>query len=141
MRAFASMDTLIALWHFHWVEDAWTNISERLRILREHAPCGRWADAVSGVAQLADHIGAGRARASLFGWTSMHDLCVQQTDVAPYSGPFLRVRPLDTGMVEFRYHDTAIPGRQWFREVPPAGVMGRFEAFLDQLGWARRTSA
>jgi hypothetical protein len=91
--------------------------------------------------QLAEHIAAGPLAAVLFGWTSMHDLCIQQSDVTPFSGPFLRVRALPTGMIEFRYEDTRIPERQWRREVPPAGVIGRFEAFLDQLRWVSRISA
>jgi len=65
----------------------------------------------------------------------MFDLCIQQTDVFPGSGPYLKLSPLPSGMIEFRYLDTAIEARQWRREVPPEAVPGRFEAFLDQLGW------
>jgi|GEM_PF-914095 len=120
-----------------WMDDNWGEIRERFRSLRDEASAP-WADALSGVERLADHLGSGAIGAPLFGWTSMHDLCVQQTDVEPYSGPFLRVRPLANGSVEFRYMDTTVPRRQWCREVPPSGVIGRLELFLDQLGWVAR---
>ncbi|PSJ40531.1 hypothetical protein C7I55_09365 [Sphingomonas deserti] len=71
----------------------------------------------------------------------VHDLCIQQTDVAPCTGPFLRISPLTSGLVESRYHDTVLAAPQSSRVVPPEGVIGRFEAFLDQLGWIRRISA
>ncbi len=65
----------------------------------------------------------------------MFDLCIQQVDVEPYSGPFLRVSPLDSGQVEFRYVDTAITPRQWHRETMPDAVVPRLNRFMDQLGW------
>jgi len=132
------MDSPLPVRQLLRMNDDWSEIRERFRSLRDDAPSGPWADALSGVERLADHIGSGPVGAHLFGWTSMHDLCVQQTDVGPYSGPFLRVRPLANGVVEFRYMDTAVPGRQWCREVPPSGVIGRLESFLDQLGWVAR---
>jgi len=95
-------------------------------------------EAVAAVRSLAAYIANGPLDPTLFGWTSMQDLCIQQTDVEPYSGPFLRVSPQRGGAVEFRYHDTAIEGRQWSRLVPPEAVIGRFEAFLNQLHWMGR---
>jgi hypothetical protein len=71
----------------------------------------------------------------LFGWVSMFDLCIQQTDAPPFSGPYLRVAPLPSGAVEFRYIDTAIQQRQWHRQVPPSAVIPRFQIFIGQLGW------
>lgn len=65
----------------------------------------------------------------------MFDLCIEQTDAAPYSGPYLKIAPLPTGSVEFRYIDTAVQARQWNREVPPEAVNARFLAFLEQLHW------
>ncbi len=63
------------------------------------------------------------------------DLCIQQVDVEPYSGPYLRVVPLHSGLIEFRYVDTAIARRQWHRETTPDAVVPRFMRFMDQLGW------
>jgi hypothetical protein len=50
----------------------------------------------------------------------------------------LRASPQFDGTVEFRYIDTHIKSRQWSRTVPPEAVIGRFEAFLDQLHWIAR---
>ncbi|GLQ78040.1 hypothetical protein GCM10007881_15560 [Mesorhizobium huakuii] len=65
----------------------------------------------------------------------MFDLCIQQVDVEPYSGPYLRVSPLHSGRIEFRYVDTRIARRQWHREATPDAVVRRFVHFMDQLGW------
>ena len=65
----------------------------------------------------------------------MFDLCIQQTDAPPCSGPYLKVSPLASGWVEFRYVDTAVVARQWHRKVPPDAVTARFRAFLEQLHW------
>ncbi len=65
----------------------------------------------------------------------MFDLCIQQTDAAPYSGPYLKVASQHSGSVEFRYIDTAVQARQWHREVPPEAVNARFLAFLEKLHW------
>lgn len=137
-RTFARIDSFLPVRQGLSMDEDWSQIRDRFRVLRKTAPSGLWADALFGVEQLAHHIAAGPHRDFIFGWTSIHDLCVQQTDVRPHSGPFLRVRPLTTGVIEFRYLDTAIQNRQWFREVPPAGVIGRFDTFLDQLGWVAR---
>jgi hypothetical protein len=92
--------------------------------------------AVAGVEQVAILIAEGPLKPALFGWTSMHDLCVQQTDVSPYSGPYLRISPLLSGLVEFRYIDTAVAHRQWNRLVPADAAPNQFTAFLHQLRWA-----
>lgn len=94
-----------------------------------------FCEAMAAIKKLVSNITAGSLAQSLFGWVSMHDLCIQQTDIEPRSGPFLRISPKLDGTVEFRYHDTAIETRQWSRSVPPERVIGRFEAFLDQLHW------
>jgi len=65
----------------------------------------------------------------------MFDLCVQQTDTPPQSGPYLRISPLHSGTVEFRYIDTAIADRQWHREAMAEDVVSRLDRFLDQLRW------
>jgi len=95
-------------------------------------------NAYSAVADLAAHIADGSLGPALFGWKSMHDLGIQQTFVNTRSTSHLRVSPQQDGNVEFRYVDTHVASRQWSRLVPPEGVIGRFEAFLDQLHWIAR---
>lgn len=113
----------------------WSTIVERYRLRREDMLAGLYGEALGAIEELANSIASGPTAAILFGWTSMFDLCIQQTDAFPGSGPYLKVSPLPSGMVEFRYIDTAIEDRQWHREVPPEAVAARFLAFLDQLGW------
>lgn len=91
--------------------------------------------AMKGIETLAIAIAEGPLAERLFGWTSMFDLCVQQTDAHPYSCAYLRVSALPSGAVELRYIDTAIRDRQWHREVPPEAVVAMFAAFLDQRHW------
>ena len=98
-------------------------------------PDAQFHEAFGAIENLIGYISAGPLAPALFGWTSMFDLCIQQVDVEPFSGPFLRVSPQRDGTVEFRYHDTTIASRQWSRVVPAEGVVGRFEAVLDQLRW------
>jgi hypothetical protein len=91
---------------------------------------------INGVATLARYIRETALSSGLFGWTSMFDLCITQTEVFyPYDGPYLRVRPLLDGMVEFRYLDTQIEGQQWHRTVPASETVARLRSFLAQLHW------
>lgn len=91
--------------------------------------------ALGGIETLAASIAEGPLASNLFGWTSMFDLCIQQTDGAPYAAAYLRVSPLPSGLVEFRYVDTGKGERQWHREVPADAVIARLGAFLRQLHW------
>jgi hypothetical protein len=113
----------------------WPAIVERLQFRQGDGLAARFGEALQAIEDLAANIAKGPLSSVLFGWTSMFDLCIQQTDACPGSGPLLKVSGLPTGLVEFRYVDTAIPGRQWHREVPPEAVMPRFNAFIDQLHW------
>jgi hypothetical protein len=73
---------------------------------------------------------------SLFGWTSMHDLCIAQTEAEyPYDGPFLRISPRFDGSLEFRYCDRPLTEWQWHRVVPEADAFDRFVRFADELHW------
>jgi hypothetical protein len=91
---------------------------------------------INGVATLARHIQATELSTGLFGWTSMFDLCITQTEVSnPYTGPYLRIKPLSDGMVEFRYLDTQIEEQQWKRTVPASETVARLRGFLAQLHW------
>lgn len=91
--------------------------------------------ALGGVESLAASIAEGPLASDLFGWTSMFDLCIQQTDTAPYATAYLRVSPLPSGLVEFRYVDTGKRERQWHREVPADAAVVRLDAFLRLLHW------
>lgn len=116
------------------MSEPWANI---IAIFGQKRTLGdeTFRSAIAGVEQLAILIAEGPLNRSLFGWTSMHDLCVQQTDTAPYAGPYLRMSPLPSGMVDFRYIDTAIADRQWQRAVPADAAPAQLVTFLDQLGW------
>ncbi len=73
---------------------------------------------------------------SLFGWTSMHDLCIVQKEAEyPYDGPFLRISPRFDGNLDFRYCDTPRRELQWHRVVPEANAFDRLVRFADELHW------
>jgi hypothetical protein len=93
---------------------------------------------VGALAARIDEKGLGQR---LFGWTSMHDLCVQQLDRPPYTCAYLRIAPLRLGRVDFRYIDTAVESLQWHRVVAPENTVGRFVRFLNDLKWVDRESA
>ncbi len=114
--------------------ESWAQISAYFADLRKALGGSELAPALIGIEDVAHSIAEAPANLGLFGWTSMHDLCIQQADVAPYSGPFLRLSP-HPGAVEFRYVDTAIVNRQWNRSVSPEKAIERFRAFLDQARW------
>ena len=72
----------------------------------------------------------------LFGWTSMLDLCIVQTEVSyPYDGPLLRLSPVSDHQIEFRYIDTHDKAQQWHRTVDAEQALPRLIKFLDQLRW------
>ena len=112
---------------------AWTDIIDRLS--RYRVDNELFAAAQDGVLRVAEHIASNSRYATLFGWTSMHDLCVQQTDVAPFSGPYLRLSPLDSGTIVFRYDNMHPWLKDWRREVPADAAIDRLEAFFAQLRW------
>ena len=116
------------------MSEPWANIVATFgqkRMLGDDA----FRTALAGIEQVAILISEGALRHSLFGWTSMHDLCVQQTDTPPYAGPYLRLSPLPSGMIEFRYIDTAVADRQWQRIVTAVAAPAQLSSFLNQLGW------
>jgi hypothetical protein len=116
------------------MKESWPDLVEEIR-LRGRQSSGGFQLALNGVEAIATLIAEGQIGLTLFGWTSMFDLCIQQTEVAPYSGPYLRISPLPAALVALRYHDTAVSARQWHREVPPESAVAMFEAFLEQLHW------
>jgi len=114
---------------------SWPAIVKRYGFRRGDRLADHFPQALEAIEGLAIAIADGPLSSILFGWASMFDLCIQQTDAFPGSGPYLKISPLASGNVEFRYYDTAVPQRQWHREVPPEAVIPRFRAFLEQLHW------
>ncbi|MGX5828071.1 hypothetical protein [Mesorhizobium sp. 43Arga] len=115
------------------MQNSWPDIVGSIQGRRDAAD--PFAPALGGVEALASFIASGPLSFVLFGWMSMFDLCIQQVDVEPYSGPYLKVSPLASGRIEFRYVDTAIVQRQWHRETTPDAVVPKLVQFMDQLGW------
>jgi hypothetical protein len=86
--------------------------------------------------ELANYISTSPLSKGLFGWMSMFDLYIVQTEVSyPYGGPRLRVSLRHNGLIEFRYIDTQDEAKQWHRVVEPADVIERLTKFLTQLRW------
>ena len=85
---------------------------------------------------LADQIRKTGLSHGLCAWTSMWDLCIVQLEVEhPYEGPFLRVKPVGSGKLEFRYIDSIDFEKHWVRTVPAEDAWDRLLSFLDQLHW------
>lgn len=107
--------------------------SDILNQYAEFAPNGA---AYAGLQSLIGHIASTSLSQQLYGWLSMHELCIIQTPaIYPYNGPRLRLSPLTNGNIEFRYEDTAIKGRQWHREALPGEAVARLHQFLEHLHW------
>ncbi len=92
--------------------------------------------AFSAMLQLVRAIMGSRYVHGLHAWTSMHTLCLVQQP-APYRPdlPHLRISPQADGQLEFRFVDTAVPGRQWHRTVDGDRAFDRLTRFLEQLHW------
>jgi hypothetical protein len=83
-----------------------------------------------------EKIEASRYVNGLYAWISIYDLCVVQIPVKyPYDGPYLRIRPLFDGNIDFRFIDTTIEERQWHRLVREEDAFSRLESFIEQLHW------
>ncbi len=94
---------------------------------------------LGGMLRLVEQIEASQYARGLHAWTSMLDLCIVQVPCTyPYDGPYLLVRPLSDGTMEFRYVDTHIASRQWHRVVKEEDAFRRLERFIDQLHWVVR---
>ena len=114
-----------------------------------HYQCSVTADAsgegfklaVAGIAALAEQIYRTDLGKRLFGWTSMHDLCISQLNRTPYTCAYVRISPLNSGQVDFRFVDTPIESLQWHRIVAAGETTRRFARFLNQLEWVDRVSA
>lgn len=107
--------------------------SEIARYYRELSGAGL---RVAYMAKLVEQIETSPYAHGLYGWTSMHDLNIVQTPVTyPYAGPYLKISPLLNGIIEFRYLDSHIIEKQWYRMVNEDEAFARLESFIDQLHW------
>ena len=113
----------------------WPLLVDHIRNVRKRSEDEQFSSALLGIEQLADFIAQSLLRDVLFGWTSMADLCVQQTEHKPYSVAYLRISAQSSGLIEFRYIDTAVELRQWTRTEPPERVVDRLRTYLSQLHW------
>jgi hypothetical protein len=88
------------------------------------------------MAALVRFVGDSPLSQGLFAWTSMHNLCIVQTEVTyPYNGPMLVLSPTAGNQIEFRYADSPDESKQWHRTVDTDQAVGRLLSFLDQLRW------
>lgn len=72
----------------------------------------------------------------LFAWTSMHDLCIVQTEVTyPYHGPRLVVSPKGDDQVEFQYVGALDKSKQLHRDVACDQAVPSLLEVLNQLRW------
>jgi hypothetical protein len=89
--------------------------------------------------RLVTQIMDSRYAVGLFAWTSMHDLCIVQTEMEypPYPTTYLRIRPVeeDGRFLEFRYLDTGPAEQQWHRVVEREHGFQQLEQFLKHLHW------
>src|SRR5215468_963636 len=96
---------------------------------------GDWRS-IQALGTLTQQISESRLSAGLFAWTSMFDLCLVQTKVNyPYARPSLRISPVSSDQLEFRYEDTLARNKQWHRTVDADDAASSFLKFLDQLHW------
>jgi hypothetical protein len=121
---------------------SWSEIAARYQGELAADPDGAgFSVAFASVGALVTQIEATGLGQRLFGWTSMHDLCIQQLNRPPYTSPYVRIGPLRSGQVDLRYVDTPVEALQWHRIVAAADTTRRFVSFLHQLKWVDRESA
>jgi hypothetical protein len=106
-------------------------------VIEDHyAQLSAHGGAFTSMLRLVQEIRRSRYVHGLHAWTSMHELCVVQQPVSyPYSGPHLRISPVQDDHIEFRYIDTYVEEGQWHRLVDGGEAFGRLEHFIDQLHW------
>jgi hypothetical protein len=121
-------------------EEAWLKkmIRSWSEIRKRYATVAPSSVALKAMLDLVDRIESSPYATGLFAWTSMHDLCIAQTPVTyPYNGPYLRISPRQNGQIEFRYFDTTVVEKQWYRMVDGDDAFVRLESFIKQLHWFR----
>lgn len=98
-------------------------------------PGSPYRQAICALERVSCAIGEGPIAADLYPWTSVDALCIQQTNVPPFTGPYLALTPLADGSIEFRYVDTAIERRQWKRIESPETALARLDHVIAELHW------
>lgn len=91
---------------------------------------------LQGMVRLVEQIEKSHYAQGIHGATSVHDLRIVQfaKDIRP-DDAYLRVSPRFDGTIEFRYVDTYIKDKQWFRVVNDDDAFARLVGFLGQLHW------
>jgi hypothetical protein len=113
------------------MSQVWSEIVARYDSELDAAPAGEeFKLARASIGALAAEIDRTCLGERLFGWTSMHDLCIQQLNRPPYTCAYLRISPLSSGQVDFRYIDTPVAALQWHRIVAAKDTTRRFATFL-----------
>jgi len=127
--------------HHRLMSQAWSEIVARYHGELDAAPAAEGFNlARANIGALAKEIDRSCLGDRLFGWTSMHDLCIQQLNRPPNTCAYLRISPLRSGQVDFRYIDTPVAALQWHRIVAAEDTTRRFVTFLNQLKWVDRES-
>ncbi len=107
---------------------SWNKLSEHYR--------GRNEESLVALGDLCQKIDDGYFSAVVYGWSSMWDLCIVQNKVAyPYDGPYLKISPTSENELEFRYVDTNMEAKQWFRVYAAAEYEEAFNSFIEKLHW------
>lgn len=108
----------------------WPEILVYYQNLEDMIPSG------SGMLAICERIALSDLARGIYGWTSMHELCITQTPVTyPNTGAYLRISPLRDGRIEFRYFDTMVPQGQWHRVELQTNATARLLSFFAQMGW------
>jgi len=94
-------------------------------------------ESLKAIGSLCESINAGPYGRSVHSFTSMGDLCICKTPNISKgaTGPILKFTAINEREVEYRYIDTFIEGRQWYRVVPSDQVTSQFYRFAEQLNW------
>jgi hypothetical protein len=118
------------------VAGSWRSLSDIATFYRELA-AARDSAALLSLGALVDHLGSEYGNCLLVCWTSAFTLCISQHRWESPADwlPYLRIEPAPNDQIEFRYRDSLVCKLDWVRLVSPEGVIGRFDAFIDQLHW------
>ena len=124
------------------MQESWPDIVDRYkRPIASKAGLDGFILSLTSLGALSNKIATAGLDGRLFGWPSMHDLCIQQIDKPPYSCPYLRLSPLNSGEIKFEYVDTPIIALQWRRTVVANQAAQQFVRFLKELKWLDDRSA
>lgn len=113
--------------------ESWESVTRRFRGVAESNASFR------PMLELVEKIGASKYASGLYPWTSMHTLCISQTQEADSDKEVLRIsRDPHTGNLIFDFQETGstLPKYQhWIRRCPPEEGFSRFERFVKLKAW------